>query len=58
MEILGDENVENFAEIGNCRSVQVRLVVFELVPLAGKGSRDPVDYSHAAVQEGQVIVLI
>jgi hypothetical protein len=56
VEILRDENVENFAKIGNCWSVKVGLVVAEFVPVARERRRNPVNDANPAMQEGQVII--
>jgi len=56
VEILRDENVENFAKIGNCWSVKVWFVVAELVPVFRERRRNPVNDAYSAMQEWQAIV--
>ena len=56
VEILRDENVENFAKIGNCWAMQVGLVIAEFVPVARERRRNPVNDANPAMQERQVIV--
>ena len=46
MEVLGDENIENLAQIWNSRPVQILLIIVKRMPDAGEGGGDPVKYAY------------
>ena len=46
MEVLGNEHIENLAQIWNSRPMQILFIIVKRMPDAGEGGGDPVKYAY------------